>query len=339
MITRQVLFQEPSLVLPTRLALLFALPLALMVAGCLPRTTVVSNPGPHDKGIRYYRPKPYLLVRPVDGPVAGGQVAIELQYLPDFSEEYSIHVRSGFGINATRVTLEDGWNLVAIEQELDSRVAEQISAIGDLLDSVGNIVPTAKKGAAPEARMVVPATNVPLGFYESVIGRGPDGRKRLYGWRYVGFAPFQACPLESGGADCQPCETAFLYGLVFRNGVMTFEPLSEIGARGTDFLQVRPLEHLPAPTSAAHQALADQAAMLLREKLGLDLPAGALVVRPGSSPTSLLLEVTLPTDLAASVLPRYQTMAAALTEELNRLARETTFDANTQIVLTWRTRP
>ncbi|HHK42491.1 MAG TPA: hypothetical protein ENJ50_08740, partial [Planctomycetaceae bacterium] len=143
---------------PPRLIAVALLPILLTTTGCLPRTTVVANPGPRDKGIRYYRPKPYLLVQPAEGPVAGGQVTIELQYLPDFSEEYSIHVRSGFGINNTSVTLEDGWNLVAIEQELDSRVAEQISALGDLLDAAGNIVPTAKRGAAEAPSMTVPAT-------------------------------------------------------------------------------------------------------------------------------------------------------------------------------------
>ncbi len=322
---------------PPRLIAVTLLPILLATTGCLPRTTVVANPGPRDKGIRYYRPKPYLLVQPAEGPVAGGQVTIELQYLPDFSEEYSIHVRSGFGINNTSVTLEDGWNLVAIEQELDSRVAEQISALGDLLDAAGNIVPTAKRGAAEAPSITGPATNVPIGFYESVIGRGPDGRKRLYGWRYVGFAPFQTCPLESGGADCQPCDTAFLYGLVFRNGIMTFEPLAEIGARDAQSLQLRPLEQLPTPTR--HPQLRDAAVALLSQQLEVSLAPEVAVLRPGAQPGTLLLEVTLPANIAADVLSRYAKAAETLRPELDRLAREALLEANARLLVTFRTSP
>ncbi len=325
----------------TRLKLLLVT-LSLMgfsLSGCLPRTTVVSDPGPKDRGIRFYRPKPYLFVRPAEGAVAGSQVTIELQYLPDFSEEYSIHVRSGFGVNNTSITLEEGWNLVAIDQELDSRIAEQISAIGDVLDSVGNIVPTAKKSPPPQARMVVPATNVPLGFYESVIGRGPGGAKRLYGWRYVGFAPFQSCPLDSAGAECRPCETAFLYGLIFRNGVMTFEPLSEIGIRDAGHVQIRSLENVPVPLPQSHQALATRAIALLSEQLEWQFPAEAIRIKAGEAPTQIQLEVALPAAQAPALFTRYQTQAAEIARELDKLARELLLDTNAQVTLTWRTIP
>ena len=67
----------------------------LLLCGCLlPRTTVVSNPGPRDKGIRFYRPKPYLLVKPTRYEEEK-YVTLSLEYLPDFSEEYSIRIRSG----------------------------------------------------------------------------------------------------------------------------------------------------------------------------------------------------------------------------------------------------
>jgi hypothetical protein len=74
----------------------------------------------------------------------------------------------------------------------------------------------------------VRATNVPLGYYESVLGRDARGRKRLYGFRYVGFLPYAHCPQAMGGVECNPCETADLYGLVFENDTMVFRRLSAI---------------------------------------------------------------------------------------------------------------
>jgi len=44
------------------LVLMAAIAVLAMPTGCTPRVRVVANPTPHQKGIRYYRPKPYLLV-------------------------------------------------------------------------------------------------------------------------------------------------------------------------------------------------------------------------------------------------------------------------------------
>jgi hypothetical protein len=159
-------------------------------------------------------------------------VQIKLEYLPDFSEEYSITVRPGLGTNNTKITLKDGWNLTQLDQDLDSQVDENVKAIAELAKSVGSIATSASpevgRAAGPDI-FVVPAANIPLGYYESVIGRDPCGRKQMYGWRYVGFAPFNGCPSNGHGSQCIDCHTD-LYGLVFRNGVMTFAPLAETPA-------------------------------------------------------------------------------------------------------------
>ena len=119
-------------------------------------------------------------------------VRISLAYLPDFSEEYSIDVRSGLGIANVGIKLEDGWNLTEINQELDSQTDENTKALAEcLLTAVGDVVPTASKGEnLATASFTVPARNVPIGFYESIIGLDSRGCKRLYGFRYVGFVPF-----------------------------------------------------------------------------------------------------------------------------------------------------
>jgi hypothetical protein len=74
------------------------------------------------------------------------------------------------------------------------------------------------------------ATNIPFGFYEAVIARDPHGRKQLYGWRYIGFMPFQACPVHPSGATPVCCDDpSAVYGLVMdQHGTLRFEKIAEI---------------------------------------------------------------------------------------------------------------
>ena len=220
---------------------------------CTPRVRVLPNPSPHDKGIRYYRPKPYLLVSSGVAETTVSErektvttksvpdpkyVNIQLVYLPDFEEEYAIDVRTGFGTADVEITLEEGWNLTGINQKLDSRTSENLTAIADLIGAVSKFPAAAATGedssnrklAAPQCS--VRATNVPLGYYESVLGRDAAGRKHLYGFRYIGFMPFAACPQSMKGVECGNCQTTDLYGLVFVNDAMVFRRLSEIESLG-----------------------------------------------------------------------------------------------------------
>ena len=89
----------------------------IMTFGCTPRLRVRQSPGPKDTGIRYYRPKPYLRIEPASSVVAEGKkitqtpsdefVSISMEYLPDFSEEYSIEVCPGLGSANVTVGLTD----------------------------------------------------------------------------------------------------------------------------------------------------------------------------------------------------------------------------------------
>ena len=210
----------------------------LLITGCTPRVIVRANPTASDRGIRYYRPKPYLKVEPAEVAIEKNQTAIvpgvvriSLVYLPDFSEEYAIDVRSGLGIANVGIKLEDGWNLTEISQELDSQTDENVRAAASLLSAVGDVVPTASSSqTTAEATFTVPARNVPIGFYESIIARDSRGCKRLYGFRYVGFIPFANCPMDMGGRQTACCSDpqSALYGLSFVNGQMVFLPLDEM---------------------------------------------------------------------------------------------------------------
>ncbi len=195
--------------------------------GCLPSTRVIKNPGPDDSGVRFYRPKPYLFVQPMvdrTGTPVDGFVTIDTVTLPDFSEEYSIQIRSGFGTNETRVTLADGWRLEGLNVDLDSSTDENLEAVADLV----GLVPTLTSGRDGEGGTPVRASNVPLGYYEAVISRGPDCQKRLYGFRYVGFMPYAACPLESAGVEPTHCFGGDVFALTFERGEMVFRPLHQI---------------------------------------------------------------------------------------------------------------
>ena len=235
----------------------------LMQVGCA-TTVVKKDPGSHDKGIRFYRPKPYLLIQPAieqslavktdEGKTVGAVVAngsdrsftVELKYMPDFSEEYSIRARSGIGTNTTNITLADGWNLTQVDQALDSNVPETISALGDLIQGVGNIasqnVAPGRGSGSTDVKFVVQASNVPIGFYEAVLSDDPSGHKQLYGWRYIGFAPYSPCPIVSCGQVNESCGNSAIYALAFENGVMKFKSLPEV-ANGSS--QLTPSSVLP----------------------------------------------------------------------------------------------
>ncbi|MFV2066230.1 MAG: hypothetical protein ACC645_04570 [Pirellulales bacterium] len=224
----------------------------LLLVGCT-TTTVTKNPDDCDRGIRYYRPKPYLLIQPATA--SDEFVSLSLEYLPDFSEEYSIRVRAGLGVNQTKIVLKDGWNLTQIDQKLDSQTDENIRAVADLIGSLP--IPTAGRQPAM-SKMVVRATNVPLGFYESIISRGPDGKKGLFGWRYVGFHPFNACPIESAGSDFVGCSGQEIYGLVFERGVMKFKLIGQIEPESDfrrEIIDRETVRRLPALNRTAEPAL------------------------------------------------------------------------------------
>ena len=271
-----------------------------MFSGCT-RVDVKKVRGDHTKGVRYYRPKPYLFITgdiasagedkkpvmrvfqdsPVDVKVAekptnaskialasvkepppiaaddprlthgGGdkgmdrevaidsptvqKISMKLEYLPDFSEEYAINLKPGLGSGKFDFKLENGWNLTSLNAETDQQTDEIIGSIGSLIGALSGSFGKANTGPRASLAPETPATpptlygsNVPFGFYEAVIACDPHGHKQLYGWRYVGFMPFQSCPVEPRGAQQVCCDTQDIYGMVFVNGVLQFQKIHEI---------------------------------------------------------------------------------------------------------------
>jgi hypothetical protein len=107
--------------------------LALSLAGCTSFTVArLHTPEDYKEGVRFYRPKPYLLVTSTNG-----QLAATVVSLPDPSEEYVIRHRQGLGSSQFTAKLADGWNLVEIGRATDSGFPQTLTALGALTAATG----------------------------------------------------------------------------------------------------------------------------------------------------------------------------------------------------------
>ncbi len=152
-------------------------------------------------------------------------ISMEIKYLPDFAEEYSIRLMPGLGVGEMNVQLQDGWNLTSLGVKTDQQTDEIINSVANVIDKSGGAF-----GSRDASMSGIYATNIPFGFYEAVIAEDPCGRKQLYGWRYIGFMPFQTCPTQPcgiQGIDCNGPEQT-IYGLVWVDGILQFTALTSI---------------------------------------------------------------------------------------------------------------
>jgi hypothetical protein len=84
----------------------------------------ITRQNPYEKGLRFYRPHPYLWVtKDKSGGLQGSII-----WLPDKSQEYVAKVRSGLGKVDIRFTLENGWNLTGFNEARESPTAQMITA-------------------------------------------------------------------------------------------------------------------------------------------------------------------------------------------------------------------
>jgi hypothetical protein len=116
--------------------LLLLVPLALV--GCV--HTVVR---PFDQakdaaahGVRFYRPAPYLWLASDDK----GKCIPTIVYLPDPRQQFIMQVSPldgslGIGTASMKPTLQDGWNLTALEATVDTKVPETLTAIAGLVSA------------------------------------------------------------------------------------------------------------------------------------------------------------------------------------------------------------
>lgn len=169
------------------------------------------------------------------------KVSMEIKYLPDYNEEYSVQLRPGIGTGQLSFKLDDGWNLSSVNLQTDQKLPELISSIASLIGAVrggggggggttGGLKKMAGGGYGDTWNIVVDTRpDVPLGFYEPIIATDPDGHKFLFGWRYVGFLPFAGCPVQpcvtGESVTCDPHE---LWGIVATPNSIKFDRLTNI---------------------------------------------------------------------------------------------------------------
>jgi len=282
-----MLNKEPVMTTPRYLLACLVVGLSAGCAG----VSVVKDPGEYDRGIRYWRPKPYLLVTPADA--TGRMVKIKLEYLPDFSEEYAIIPK---GKKPPQIQLKDGWNLVAVGGPAPPpEPAEAAPAPA---------APAADPNKLPE--YVVAATNVPIGYYESVFDKKGE-KKFLKGWRYIGMSPLaggDAIGVDPGSMVPPGCPTpppgssmsGPLYGLVFFNGVMTFRQLDEIANNMTCPQYVKILPEKPEPVVAPPPST----------RMEMDRPKEPeteIKIDPDAADGSIKLDEAPPVDRPEMVVP------------------------------------
>ena len=103
------------------------------------KTDDEKNPGEY--GLRFYRPRPYLLVT-----LSDKGCTPSIQYLPDYSQEYILHPHYWIGSLTFKPTLEDGWNLTAFDSTVDTKIPDTINALTGFMKSAAEIATKQKAG-------------------------------------------------------------------------------------------------------------------------------------------------------------------------------------------------
>lgn len=160
-------------------------------------------------------------------------ILMRIEYLPDYSEEYSIRMKPGLGTTKLTVNLQNGWNLVSVNTETDQQYAAIISSLAQLAGAAGGLVGGKTSAAAGlRADGGIPGLaecDVPLGYYEAVLAINECGRRELMGWRYVGFFPSIGCPVKAKvHRDAVFCEQEQMYAVVFEDNVLKMKKMDQL---------------------------------------------------------------------------------------------------------------
>ena len=103
---------------------------AVLAAGCA-RFEIYDNAklAGEETGIKFYTPKPYLLVGRVGG--TSKPIEVSIVYLPDLSQPYYAKARSGWGSSNLTMKLADG-RITEFGQQVDNTGAATLSSIAQL---------------------------------------------------------------------------------------------------------------------------------------------------------------------------------------------------------------
>lgn len=85
-----------------------------------------------EAGIRFYQPRPYLMVK--EGADKG--LVYDVIYLPDYSNEYIVKKKGFIGTANVTIKLENGWNVTDFGSTYDSKTPETLTALAGLLPAL-----------------------------------------------------------------------------------------------------------------------------------------------------------------------------------------------------------
>jgi hypothetical protein len=111
--------------------------LPVIVSGCAQvQVTRLAKDTDYKDGVRFYRPRPYLWVTVAKEEATGDLLKATIIWLPDYSQEYVATWRTGLGAVNAQLTLQDGWNLIGLTGQADSKTADIITAMSGLVPSI-----------------------------------------------------------------------------------------------------------------------------------------------------------------------------------------------------------
>ncbi len=103
--------------------------IALLIINCANVKIIqVDEHKTEQKGLRFYRPHPYLVISRDKNDALNSQII----WLPNMNEEYAIVSTPGIGNTDFKVTLENGWNLTQYGESIETRLPDMIKELGDL---------------------------------------------------------------------------------------------------------------------------------------------------------------------------------------------------------------
>ena len=155
--------------------------LALALTGCagvdISRVTQADA-----KGIRFWRPAPYLVLTASDKGCAA-----KIIYLPNGEEEYAMTITPGIGTVSLKPTLEQGWMLTGLETSVDSTKVVDLFEVLAKAGGLGSFDASSAPGAA--ARQGLKPGLYRLRFEKgsmavdpsAVVAAGEDCRKLIEG--------------------------------------------------------------------------------------------------------------------------------------------------------------
>jgi len=116
------------------LRLVMLVTLGVLVSGCATAEIKKIDPDSDAEGLRFFQPRPYLLVSAKTVDSTSVEYTTEIVWLPDYSEAYVVKPSGRIGKADLTVTLTNGWNLTNFTLNRDASVPTVVDeTIGTLV--------------------------------------------------------------------------------------------------------------------------------------------------------------------------------------------------------------